>query len=87
MVQTYQGYFKKGRFVSQEIAAIPENVEVYVMITGKKYKPQKTTTQRQLQAFNQFVSAINAIDDEPLTDEDFTELENNRANFNREVAI
>ena len=83
MVQTYQGYFQKGRFISQEITTIPDNVEVYVMITGRQYVPPKTKAQRQLQAFEQFVSAINAIDDEPLTDEDFAELENNRSRFGR----
>ena len=87
MVQTYQGYFVKGRFVSQEIATIPDHVEVYVMITGNQYVQPKTKAQRQLQAFDQFVSAINAIEDEPLSDEDFAELENNRSSFSREVAI
>ena len=87
MMQTYQGYFQKGRFISPELAAVPDNMEVYVLITGRKYLPSKTKAERQLAAFNKFVSVIKSIDDEPLTDEDFTELENNRASFCREVAL
>ena len=87
MVQTYQGYFQEGQFISQELAAIPDNMEVYVMVTGRKYLPSKTKAQRQLEAFDRFVSAVESIDDEPLTDEDFAELENNRASFNREAAL
>ena len=34
MVQTYQGYFKEGRFVSPESTEIPECVEVYVVVTS-----------------------------------------------------
>ena len=85
MLQTYQGYFQKGRFVPAEPAEIPDNVEVYVVVTGKEYLPSRTRAQRQLEAFNKFVSAIQSIDDEPLTNDDFTELENNRASFVRDV--
>ena len=81
MVQTYQGYFQKGRFISSELMAIPDNVEAYVMITGRKLTQSKTKAQRQLEAFDKFVSAIRLIEDEPLTNEDFAELENNRATF------
>jgi len=87
MVQTYQGYFSKGMFISKEAVTIPDNVEVYVMITGNQYVEQKTKSQRQLEAFNRFVSAIHSIDDESLTDEDFFELENNRAEIGREVSL
>ena len=54
------------------------------MITDRELQPPKTISQRQLEAF---VSAINSISDEPLTDEDFSELESNRADFGRVVAI
>jgi len=87
MVQTYQGYFRKGQFISQESVAIPDNVEVYVMITGREYPPSKSKAQQQLEAFDRFVAAIESIDDEPLADEDFAELENNRANFDREITL
>ena len=57
------------------------------MLIDETPLPSKTKAQRQLEAFDKFVSAIRSIDDEPLTDEDFAELENNRANFNREMAL
>ena len=85
MIQTYQGYFQKGRFISPELISIPDNVEADVMITGKKCLSAKTKSQRKLDAFNKFVSAVESIDDEKLTNEDFDDLENNRANFDREV--
>jgi len=85
MAQTYQGYFSKGLFISEEPVTIPDNMEAYVMITGREYLPSKTKAERQLEAFDKFVFAIRSINDEPLTNEDFLELENNRTNFNREV--
>ena len=87
MIQTYQGYFLKGRFVSPEPVEIPDNAEAFVVVTGKQYQSLKTKAQRQLEAFNRFVSAIRSIDDEPLSEEDFSKLENNRANFSREVEL
>ena len=81
MVQAYQGYFRKGRFISQEAAEIPDNVEAYVMLTGKRFPQPKTKAQQQLEAFDKFVSAVRSIDDEPLTADDFAELEEKRANF------
>ena len=87
MVQAYQGYFRKGRFISQEAAEIPDDVEAYVMLTGKKLFPAKTKAQQQLEAFEKFVSLIRSIEAESLTEDDFAELENNRANFGREVAL
>ena len=87
MLQTYQGYFQNGQFMSPELVRIPDNVEVYVTVTGRECHFPKTKARRQLEAFDKFVSAIRSIDDEPLTDEDFAELENNRANFCREIAI
>ena len=87
MAQVYQGYFRKGQFISQELVTIPENMEVYVMVTGRELPLSKTKAQRQLEAFDKFVSTISSIEDESLTDEDFIQLEKNRADFNREVAL
>jgi len=42
--------------------------------------------QQQKQALNSFLANIKAMD-EPFTDEDLTWLENNRANFNREINL
>jgi len=53
----------------------------------RELQPHKTKSQRQLDAFNKFVIAVNSITDEALTDDDFIELENNRADFGRVVTI
>ena len=34
MVQTLQGHFQEGRFVSSQNVAIPEYVEVVIVVTG-----------------------------------------------------
>ena len=87
MLKALQGYFRSGRFVSSEPVEIPDNVEVFVMITDRELQPHKTKSQRQLDAFNKFVTAINSIADETLTDNDFSELESNHADFGRVVTI
>ena len=87
MVKTYKGYFHEGRFISSEAARIPDHVEVFVMITGNELSPPKTKSQQQLEAFDKFVSAVRSIDDEPLTDDDLSALENNRSNFYRDVTL
>jgi len=87
MLIALQGYFRSGQFIPSEPVEIPDNVEVYVMITDRELQPSKTRSQMQLEAFNRFISAISLIDDEPLTDEDFSELENNRADLGRVVTI
>jgi len=66
MLRTLQGYFRSGRFVSSEPAEIPDNVEVYVMITDRELQPQKTRSQRQLEALNKFIDSVNSIVDESL---------------------
>jgi len=90
MYTTYRGYFKDGRFISSELIAIPENVEVYITIINdisNEIFPVKTKAQRQNEALKRFFTAIDAIADEPITDEDIAVLENNRVNFRRELGI
>ena len=87
IIQTYQGYFQNERFIPSEDVTIPENVEVYVMITGKAIPSVKTEAQRQRQAFEKFFTGIASINDEPITDEDIEWLDNNRINFKREIDL
>ena len=87
MIQAYQGYFQNERFIPLEDVTIPENVEVYVMITGKAIPPIKTEAQRQRQAFENFFSGLTSIDDEPITDENIEWFNNNRVNFRREIDL
>lgn len=53
----------------------------------RKWEDKRTLAQRQLEALDRFVNRIKAIDDEPLSDEDFSDLENNRTNFKREIDL
>jgi len=87
MIQAYQGYFQNKRFVPLDDIIIPENVEVYVMITGKKIPTITTKSQQQRQAFEKFFSGIASIDDEPITDEDIAWLDNNRVNLRRSIDL
>ena len=41
-VQSYQGYFKNGQFMSPQAVKIPENVEVFITITGRKMPIEST---------------------------------------------
>jgi hypothetical protein len=66
MVQTYQGYFQEGRFVSPQVKAIPEQVEVYVLVTNNSIPARKTKAQEQREAFESFVQAC--AEAEPLGD-------------------
>ena len=34
-VKSYQGYFKNGQFMSPQAVNLPENVEVFITITGR----------------------------------------------------
>ena len=49
--------------------------------------PEKTVAQRQYEAFERFFMALDAIDDEPITDEDLAKFERNRVSFIRELDL
>ena len=74
MPQTYQGYFQEGRFVSSDMISIPENTRVYITVVGD----EPDTPQRQHEALKRFFASIDAIDGEPLSDDDFADLEKMR---------
>jgi hypothetical protein len=46
MIQTYQGFFKNGRFMPLDIGAvaIPEEIEVFITVTGRKLPAQNIET-------------------------------------------
>ena len=71
MVQTVQGYFQEGRFISTQQEAIPDYIEVYVVVTNKPVQTAKTKAQKQRQAFERFTQTIAAA--APLS-EDFDEI-------------
>jgi len=84
MVQTFQGYFREGRFVSPQTKVIPENVEVYVVVTNKVVPAAQTKAQKQLQAFDEFTKMV--ANAEPLCDK-FDEIISQGVNLRKELDL
>ena len=77
MLQAYQGYFDKGRFVSPEAAAIPDKARVIVtLLNDEVFTSVKTRAQQQLDAIKSFISD-NSGEDE-LSADDYAELQNGK---------
>ena len=97
MLRTYQGYFSGGRFISFDIIPVLEKKRVIITVLDDKIHEEFTqyesaqyervTSERQRLAFEKYFRAIDAADDEDLTEADFTELENNRLNFRRDLDL
>jgi len=87
VIRAYQGHFLNERFVPFEDVKIPEDVEVYVMITDKAIPSVKTKAQQQREAFEDFFSCVATITDEHITDEDIKWLENNRTNLGKVIDL
>ena len=83
MIQTLQGYFQEGRFMSTQQNTIPDFVEVYVIVTNKTIPKSKAVQQRQ--AFEQFIQAIESSE-HPLGDE-FDEVINQGVDFCGELEV
>ena len=41
-VQALQGYFRNGQFMAPQAVELPENVEVFITITGRKIPVEST---------------------------------------------
>ena len=67
MIQTVQGYFQEGRFISPKQDTIPEYVEVYVVVTNNPVPSEKAKAIKQRQAFERFTKIIEST--EPLSEE------------------
>ena len=73
MVRAYQGYFQNGRFMPFEAVTIPENVEVYVMVTGRDVvleDKKETLTQAEKTAAENFLKAMQNLRKKGFTQED-----------------
>ncbi len=84
MYQAYAGKVLNGKPAILEEVTLPEDTKLVIMVLDE-LPSKKTKSQRQLEAFNKFIASNNAITDEPLTNDFFDVLENNRANLSREV--
>ena len=54
---------------------------------SKRKKPLINRSHQQMLAMKQFIATIKAIDDEPITEEDFIALETNRVKIDREINL
>ena len=73
MVRAYQGYFQNGQFMPLESVTIPENVEVFVMVTDRKMPLEPTTeklTPAQKVVAEDFLKALQLLRAEGFTEED-----------------
>ena len=87
MYQAYAGKVLDGKPVILESVMLPENADLVITILNEFPPNIKTRAERQADAIKRFMAVIDTIDDEIFTDEDYYELENNRANFHREIEI
>ena len=86
MLQTHRGYFNNGKFISLQADIIPNNVEVYVVITENAITEPKTESQRQGEALREFFAGIKEIDDEPI-DNEFMSIINSGINIDSGVDL
>jgi len=84
MLAAYNGQVRDGKPVILEDVVLPENASLIITV---ELPSIKTKAQRQGEAIKRFMAAIDTVDSETFTDEDFSALENNRANFSREVEL
>ena len=85
MLQAYKGYFQNGQFIPSEPVTIPDNTEVYVVLVGDGDESYYSQQAHQA-AFEDFVTAMGEIDNEPLDDE-FDALLSKRVNFSRDLSL
>ncbi len=85
MLQTYQGYFLNGTFITSDNAVIPDKTPVIVTILDDIVSDGKTNRQRS--AFESFFNAIDSSDMDLLSNEDFMELETTRLSFKRDIDL
>ena len=90
MIQTYQGYFQEdGCFIPDGVRVrMPVKRRAIVNILEDEVGEVKVQTkaERQNQSLKHFFAAIDAVEGEPITDEDLVAFENSRVSFRKEFA-
>ena len=89
MVHAHKGYLQTdGRLISTDNLSVEIPMDKLITVLWDVAPIEtKTKSQKQRAVFEKFFIDIDDIDDEPITDEDMTYLQQNRANFTREVAL
>jgi hypothetical protein len=68
--QLFQGYFRNGQFVSPQGGQLPENVEVFITVTGREIAPKTDKlTPEQLDVAKNFLYDVERISNEGFSDE------------------
>ena len=86
MYQAYPGQIKDGRPVFSEDVTLPEDANIIIMVLSEPASA-KIKNGRQNDALKRFFAAIDAIEDEPITDEDLAYFGRNRINLSRELDV
>ena len=87
MYQAYAGKVQGGKPIITEEVILPENADLVITVLNHPPPSTETRAERQAKAIKRFMAFIDTIEDGTFTDEDFAELENNRANFIREIDL
>lgn len=74
MLATYTGRVRNGRPVILDAVTLPEDAGLIITVLNE-LPSIKTEAQHQNESLRRFFAAIDAIDDEPITDEDLAHFE------------
>ena len=86
MLAAYTGQVRNGQPVISEAVTLPEDTSLIITVLDE-LPHVKTRPQRQNEALKRFFAIIDAIEDEPITDEDLAYFERNRVNLSRELDV
>ena len=85
------GTYRDGQILLDTPYPVIDESRVQVIFLNKETNnsilPEKTVAQIQHEAFERFFTTIDAIDDEPITDEDLAMLACNRVSFIRKLDL
>jgi hypothetical protein len=86
------GIYRDGQILLDTPHPAIDESRVQVIFLNEETKknslfPEKTITQIQNEAFERFFTAIDEIDDEPITDMDLAKFMRNRVNFIRKLDL
>jgi len=86
------GIYRDGQILlDTPVTAIDESRVQVIFLNDDTKKnnlfSEKTVAQKQHEAFERFFAAIDAIDDEPISDEDFAKFARNRVSFIRNLDL
>jgi hypothetical protein len=89
MARAYKASLKNG-YVSVDDPRVVLPAQCRVMVSllddGQKSTAERIMAKKQNQSLKRFFAAIDAVEGEPITDEDLADFEKNRVSFRKEFA-